>query len=232
MSIWQSRKKGANCRNRRVVHVDERLHSPHYDWEGDDGLAWSSFELMDKDAMCFWNICDHDSYNAWAEATDNYIQNTLIPQYNKVVNIGKGYYQDAPFPVSVSDRLDRIQEFIESWENSGISPNKKWYDDFKHPVQPYWYGEIRGIITYFDDAACYVDELNNICANDFKRPSCATTPPKWTLEPAPTASGSYLDGSGGPSPGNGKPGKSGLSTAVGIMAIGAAGYFGFKVLTE
>jgi len=41
-----------------------------------------------------------------------------------------------------------------------------------------------------------------------------------------------LDGSGGPSGGGGGGSSSFATKAVGIMAIGAAGYFGFKVLTE
>jgi hypothetical protein len=230
MTIWQSRKKGDKCRNRSIVNVDERLFSPHYDWDGEDGLAQSTFEFIDADAMCFWGICGSASYNAWVEATNAFIEKKLVPHYKEVLGIAKGYFGGAPIRVDILDRLNKIEDFIKSWDEADYKPNKRWYDDMKNPFAPYWWGEIRVIVTYFDDAACYFDELDKIVAVDLKRPSAAEGVPQRTLEPSPT--GSYLDGSGGPSPGNGKSGKSGMSTAIGIMAIGAAGYFGFKVLTE
>lgn len=225
-----ARKKGENCWNRQIVNVDHRLHSPFYDWDGDEGLAQSSFEFTDADAMCFWGVCSHSSYNAWVDATDEYIENVLVPHYKKTFGAAKAHFGGAPIRVDILDRLNKIKSFIQSWDEAGYQSNKQWYDDMKHPFAPYWWGEIRGIITYFDDAACYVDELDKILAEDLKRPSAAVGVPPRTLHPSPT--GSYLDGSGGPSGSGSGGGRSATTTGIGIMAIGAAAYFGYKVLTE
>jgi len=75
-----AKKKGVNCRNRLVVHAENRLHSPFYDWDGQAGLAQSSFEFIEADAMCFWGICDSKSYNAWVSATQAYFDDVLVPQ--------------------------------------------------------------------------------------------------------------------------------------------------------
>jgi len=216
-------------RNRNVVNAENRLYSPEYDWEGDPGLALSSFEVIDADAMCYWWGCGHDSYNAWVKATNAYIEERLVPHYNKVLGRAQGVYSGAPLPQHLQDRFNKIEEFIRSWEEADYRPTKTLADDFLHPLQPYWWGEIRSIIAYFDDAALYFDELNAIAAGELKSPALADGPPRRTFTPSPT--GSYFDGSGGPNQGGGNSG-SGLGKAVGIMALGGAMYFGFKVLTE
>ncbi len=223
-----ARKK--HCRNRLVVHAENRLYSPRYDWEGADGLAQTSFEFIDADAMCFWGVCDSDSYNAWVKATEKYINGELVPHYKKVLARANAQAAGAPLKTELQDKFNKIKAFIQKWDDAGYEPNKDWTDTLSHPFATYWWGEIRSIIEYFDEAACYFDTLDVIAADDLLSPALAKGAPKRTLEPSPT--GSYLDGSGGPSGGGGGGSSSFATKAVGIMAIGAAGYFGFKVLTE
>jgi len=216
-----------------VVHAEGRLHSPDYDSEGEDGLAYSSFEFFDDDAMCFWGICGPWSYNAWVEATNKYINEQLVVQYNKVFARAENHLQGAPLPQAMQDKFNKVMDAIKAWEEAGYKPNMTQLDKFAHPISLWWSSQIRAIIAHFDDAACSFDILNNIAEVDLNSPALAKGAPTRTLEPSPTASGSYLDGSGGPS--NGKKGGSEggvLGPALGIMALGGAAYFGFKVLTE
>lgn len=227
-------KKKRNARNRDVVHVDHRLHSPAYDWDGDDGLAQSRFEFFDSDAMCFFGICGPWSYNGWVRATDNYIHGVLEQQYkNKILPRIKGQYQGAPIPMDLQDQLDNVTGLIKSWDDANYRPNKDQLDKFAHPTSVWWSGQIRAIIDYFDKAACMVDILDAIAVENLNSPALALGEPNRVLKKSPTSSGSYLDGSGGPSGGSGSGGGAGFAAqAVGIMAIGGAAYFGFKVLTE
>lgn len=226
-------KKKRNARNRKVVHADHRLYSPAYDWEGDDGLAQSSFEFFDSDAMCFFGICGPWSYNAWAKSTDEYIHGVLEAQYKKKVLPGlDSLFQGAPVPQDLQDTMNKVDDLIRSWDDAGYKPDKTQLDKFAHPTTMWWSGQIRGIIDYFDRAACMVDVLDAITIDVIKRPGMAIGQPDRVLRPSPTVSGSYLDGSGGPGSSNDGGNTSFAGKAVGIMAIGAAGYFGFKVLTE
>jgi hypothetical protein len=214
------------CKNRRVVNVEGRLYSPAYDFEGDDGRAWH--ELGEGDAMCFFGVCSPASYNSWATATANFFEDELVPHYNLALNKAKGISQGAPLPTPLQDKFNKVYGFIKKWDESGIKPDKVYSDNFYHPITAYWVGEIRGIVNYFDEAACMVDYLDVILAVDLNSPAAAKGVPMRTLEAPP--GGSYLDGSGGRM--SSDKGSSFTSKAIGIMAIGAAGYFGFKVLTE
>jgi hypothetical protein len=220
-----------NARNREVVHVDHRLHSPAYDWDGDDGLAQSTFEFFDADAMCFFGICGPWSYNGWVKSTNNYIHNVLEKQYEKVIKKIKGHYQGAPVPMDLQEELNNVEALIQSWDNANYRPNKDQLDKFAHPTSMWWSGQIRAIIDYFDAAACKVDVLDAIAVELLNSPAIAIGDPRRVLKKSPTSSGVYLDGSGGPSQG-GSSNTSFAASAIGIMALGAAGYFGFKVLTE
>ncbi len=216
-----------HCSNRDIVNADKRLFSPRYDFEGDEGRAW--YELHDGDAMCFWGMCDHDSYNAWAKATGRYINKTLIPHYKKILARAEAIYGGAAFPVALSDRFNKVVEVVAAWEASGIKPDKTVGDDFVHPFAPYWFGEIRKVVDYFDQAACSFDDLDEIAITELKQPALAKGAPIRQLE---HVEGGYLGGAGGPT-GKPPPGdRSMVGMAVGIVAIGAAGYFGYKVLTE
>lgn len=223
--------KRGHCSNREIVHADKRLHSPNYDDEGDPGLNW--YELIDADAMCFWGMCGHDSYNAWVKATDAYINGEgkykLTGHYLEVKARAEAMLGGAALPLDLSDKFNEIVALINAWNEAGYRPDKTLADDFRHPIATYWWGEIRQIIEYFDRAACLYDELDRVAIEVLKQPSLAKGAPVRTLEEIP---GGYLGGHGGPS-GDAKPsGRSPLGMAVGIIAIGAAGYFGFKVLTE
>ena len=214
-----------HCRNRNIVNVDNRLYSPFYDWEGDDGLAW--YEFADRNAMCLFTMCDHDSYNAWAKATDEYIQGRLLPFYEDVLGRAKSKYSGAPMPLPLTDKFNQVKKIIDEWNASGIEPDKTLGDDFAHPVNSWWVGKIKEIIKYFDEAACMFDKLNDIAATDLESPELAQGVPEHTITPSPT--GSYFDGSGGPSKGDSK---SSTTSILGAVALGGAAYFGFKVLTE
>ncbi len=219
--------KRGHCSNRDIVNADKRLYSPRYDFEGDEGLAW--YELIDADAMCFWGMCDHDSYNAWVRATDKYINNVLVTHYKKVHSRAEAVYGGAVFPVALSDRFNKVVDLVDAWEAAGYRPDKSWTDDFIHPLSTWWWGEIRKIIDYFDQAACLFDDLDEIAIEELKQPSLAKGAPKRQLE---HVEGGYLGGVGGPAAVKKNGGGSMVGMAVGIVAIGAAGYFGFKVLTE
>jgi len=218
--------KRGHCSNRDIVNAQKRLYSPRYDFEGDDGLAW--YELIDADAMCFWGMCDHDSYNAWVKATDRYINDTLVPHYKKVLSRAEAVHGGAAFPVELTDRFNKVEDAVNSWQSAGYRADKGWSDDFRHPFATWWWGEIRKIIDYFDEAACQFDQLDDIAAHALKQPSLAKGAPIRQLE---HVEGGYLGGHGGPS-GKAKGERSVLGMAVGVVAIGAAGYFGYKVLTE
>ena len=218
--------KRGHCSNRDIVNAEKRLYSPRYDFEGDDGLAW--YELIDADAMCFWGMCDHSSYNAWVKATDRYINDTLEPHYKKILSRAEAVYGGAAFPVELSDRFNKVTDTINNWRQAGYKANKTIADDFRHPFAPHWWGEIRKIIDYFDEAACAFDQLDEIAAVELKQPSLAKGAPVRQLE---HVEGGYLGGHGGAA-GQKQGGRSVVGMAVGIIAIGAAGYFGYKVLTE
>lgn len=216
--------KIGHCSNRNVVHAD-KLYSPRYDFDREPGLAW--YEITDSDAMCFWGMCNHRSYNAWVDATDEYINETLAPHYKKILSRAEGIYGGAALPIELVDRFNKVEEIVNDWESAGYKSNKTWRDDFRNPFGPSWQGEIRQIIDHFDAAACAFDELDDIAANFLKQPALAKGAPVRQLE---HVEGGYLGGSGG----GGGPGapRSNWTRALGIVAIGAAGYFGYKVLTE
>lgn len=220
--------KRGHCSNRDVVNVENRLFSPAYDDEGDPGSAW--YEFFDSDAMCFLRMCSHEDYNAWAKATDQYINGTgsqqLTGHYNKILNRAKAVYGGAAFPLDLSDKFKKVQDHINEWNDAGYKANKTIGDDFLHPLRVYWEGQVREIINYYDEAACLFDSLDEIAVKDLKQPSIAQGGPVRSVEDVP---GGYLGGSGGP---GGKKKPSGLGMAVGLFAIGAAGYFGYKILTE
>lgn len=214
-----------HCKNRKYVNAEGRLYSPEYDFEGDDGLAW--YELTDMDAMCLLGICSHKSYNAWVKATDHYIYNVLTPHYKKVSSRAEAIYGGAVLPFELADKLNNVGLVITEWKNADYRPNKAWKDDFSTSLLT-WKGEIRKIIKHYDEAACAFDMLNDIAATDLKQPALAKGVPTQQYQPI---EGGYLGGAG-TLPGSGDQKKSSIGRAVGILALGAAGYFGYKVLTE
>ena len=178
--------------------------------------------------MCYWHICSPDSYNAWAVATAKYIENELVPHYKRISGRANAIYEGGILPQDIQDLFSNVTVFVKSWDESGIKPDKNFGDNFLHPTPQYWNGKVRLIVDFFDEAACQVDILDDIAAGPLNSKALAKGAPQRTLEPAP-GGGGYFEG---PPPSNGGKGGSTMSTALGIMAIGAAGYFGFKVLTE
>lgn len=224
-----AKSKRGNCSNREVVNVDTRLFSPRYDDEGKSDLPW--YALRDAEAMCFWGICGYSSYNAWVNATNAYINGAAATQltghYTKILNRAKGLSGGAAFPIALKDRFDKVVTVIDGWNNAGFEANKTMGDQFSHPLGYWWEGEMRKIIDHFDAAACAFDDLDSI-AIDLNQSSLVMGAPMREVE---HVQGGYLGGHGGVSSTE-KAGGSVVGTAVGLMALGAAGYFGFKVLTE
>src|SRR5690606_16426605 len=167
--------KRGHCSNRDVVNAEGRLYSPRYDFDREEGRAW--YEVTDADAMCFWGLCNHRSYNAWVDATEKYINDTLIPHYKKILARANSIFGGAALPLELADRLNKINEIINDWDNAGYQSNKTWRDDFVHPTGFYWQGQIRKIIDYYDEAACAFDDLDDIAVNGLKQPSLAKGAP-------------------------------------------------------
>jgi len=218
------------CRNRRVVHVDHRLHSPFYDWEGASGLAQSSFEFSDADAMCYWGLCGPQDVNAWFQATDNYFSIELIPQYNRIESRATAMYEGAALPLELSDRLGKVKKLINEWlQFKGVFVERSFSEGFLHPTHAYWIGEVKKIIVFFDAAACEMEALNNIAEIELKSPGLVEHVPAAQAEKPPVGD-RWLGGAGGVK----RKTEEGdmLTTALILGGIGFGGYFLFKVLTE
>lgn len=217
--------KGINCWNRDVVHVDHRLHSPVYDAEGNKGRPWW-FEPSDQHSLCYFGVCDYHSYNAWIDATDNYFVKLFIPHYNNVVGAANSQYGGAAMPQDLMDKLEQMADLINGWE-AFDKTKKVLKDQFFHTNPMYWLGETWKVSDFFDEMACQMDKLNEILVVDLKRKHMAKGAPSRTVEPV---EGGFIGNPAGTE--SSVKGMSGVGMAVGLVALGAAGYFGFKVLTE
>lgn len=208
------------CENRDEVHVDNRLHSPRY--------GRTPFEFSESMSMCYVGQCWHDSYNAWLKATKEYIRDTLAPQLNEAKQQAANVSGGGTLPMHITNTFNNIEEFIDEWESKGFE-EAFWTQDFRHPFEPYWRGRVKTITTYFDKAACYMDDLNSLLANELKAPNMVKTKAPREAK-KPPGGGTWLGGDGGST----KPGSTARTalSAVGIVALGAGAYFGFKVLTE
>lgn len=218
--------KGENCRNRSVVNVKNRLYSPAYDWDGDDGRAWN--EVADDISMCFFGHCTSASYNAWIDATDSYYKNKLIPHYEKVVKRANSFYGGAALPQEISDEFNKTQGIINSWKKFDKT-HKSMADDFWQVTTLPMRSDIRTVVDYFDDAACAVDNLNLIAAEKLKSPALAEVPPARTYDPS---EGPFLGGSGRAKNGEGGSSMGAVGVGLGVVAAGAGAFFLYKVLTE
>lgn len=211
------------CKDRRVVHVDNRLHSFEYD------NAW--YETGPASAMCYWSMCNHLAYNDWLRETNKYIYDDLKPHYTEVRARTQAISGGSALPMNLSDRFKQIDDFIKRWESENFKSARP-ADVFIHPTPMYWMGKIQEVVKYFDKAACYVADLNDIADNAISSPGLSkrSTPP--SVKEPPGKGDSWLGNpAGGSSEGGSVSGGTALNI-VGLVAIGAAGYFGFKVLTE
>jgi hypothetical protein len=213
-----------NCWNRNVVHVDHRLHSPVYDAEGKKGRPWW-IEATDQHSMCFFAVCEYNSYNAWIDATDAYFNNEFIPHYEDILSVVEGHYGGAAMPQDYSDLFNKLAAFINEWL-AFDKTHRSFKDMFFHSNPQYWESKTRVVVNFFDEAACNVDLLDEITI-DMGRKHKAKGVPKRSLQPV---EGGFLGNPAGTE--TSSKGMSGVGMAVGLVAIGAAGYFGFKALTE
>jgi len=215
---------GKHCRNRDVINVDNRLHSPDYDFEGDPGMAWYEWDPWTEHepaAMCGYGVCMGGDADRWTSATNKYYEETFLPLLREARRLADAQTQGGPTPFQVQAVLNRAQQVGDDWKEFRDTKSAPWA--FNIPaINNYVYS----IVKHFDTLACDgVDPLNELL-DEFgavhltkkaseRRPS------------APPSGGSWL--TGGPS---GEPSKGGGLGVVGWLAIGAAGYFGFKALTE
>lgn len=221
------RRPGGHCRNRDIVNIDNQLYSPDYDWEGDlSGGAWYEYlgavvsgSFASTIAMCDFMNCDDDDADRWTLGTDRYITKEFRPQLAKTKQIIEAYTGGSPPTIPQQEIINQSEKLLKDWK------------EFQKKERPseFWSGEFRGyvhsIVQFFDRAACLMDDLNDI-ADEVGASHLTNRAP--TLEPkAPPDGGSWIRGGGtdiaAPSSGMG---------ALGWIALGAAGYFGFKVLTE
>lgn len=219
---------GEHCKNRDIVNVGNQLFSPDYDFEGDDEGTWYeyafgafTFNRPSRIAMCSFGVCMGGDIERWKVATGRYIEKEFKPQLAKTRKIIAAYSQNAPPTMEQQDVLNRAEKLIKDW---------KEFQDLEEP-SAFWMNEITGyihsIVRIFDRAACLMDELNDL-ADDMGASHLANRAPILEPKSAPDGGSWIRGGAGG---GDGLAPTTGLGV-VGWIALGAAGYFGFKVLTE
>lgn len=216
-------KKG-HCSNRDIVNVARRLYSPKYSDDGKPRDKW--YHIMDNWQMCYYNRCNYDSYNDWVTATDKYINGKDLLQLSgrikRAESVIRSKLGGAPMPDTYFKRFEKFKNFVDSWNDSGIRPNKTWSDIFVHPSGQYWKGKVSGIVDWFDKASCMYDEVEEL--------ELELTGDRSNIIGAPTmvADGNYF--------GNEKvippPDNSILSKSAGALLIVGAGLLAYKMLTE
>lgn len=222
-----AKRPGGHCRNRDIVNVDYQLFSPDYDFEGDSDATW--YEYMQgiiggsgpsKIAMCGFWACTADDALRWTDATNRYFDKEFRPQLAKTKQIIAAYTGGSPPTIEQQGVINQAEKLVKEWKEFQTKevPSAFWTDEIK--------GYIHSIVQYFDRAACLMDDLNDL-ADDMGASHLTNRAP--VLEPkAPPDGGSWIRGGGTDVP----PPSTGGIGVLGWVAIGAAGYFGFKVLTE
>jgi hypothetical protein len=212
-----------SCENKDVVNVANRLHSPFYD------TSW--YQLHDGMAMCYWYRCGPEDVNAWFKATEKYYDETLIPLLARTRKRADAVYGGAALPQKISDVFSKVAGDIAAW--SAFSDEFKppsLLNEFAHPHPDYWMGEAKEIVRFFDEAACRVDDLNDILELELDSAALAERPPLHQANPPPDGN-SWFEGDDARAGGGGSSVGVG-GTAVGLILVGAGLYFGYKVLTE
>ncbi len=218
------------CKNREVVNVDNRLYSPSYDWEGDPNGAWHELHMGNAGSMCTWSYCGVGDAIAWRDAADEFINGTLKKHLMSIERNVSLHTQGGPAPLEIQGRLNEVKDFLKDWsdfykkEVPFANLGKALPLPFS-PLRPAIEGYTMEIVEYFDRAACYMDDLNEI-SEEIGAVQAVKRPP--VLEPeSPPDGGSWIRGG---STEELVP-KTGMGV-VGWMLIGVAGYFGYKALTE
>lgn len=232
------------CQDRNVVHVGKRLHSPEY------GRPW--YEVTDSDAMCYFGICSAASYNDWLDATGRYIEGQVRPQYNKLEKEATIAYGGSPggLPDDLKNILNSVAKFLDDWDHFDLAEqqDKRVPTDRKTKYSPVssftatgitWGYRVKSVVRYFDEAACFVMEMNHIAAKRLERPDLMSKEERWESRLSQEG-GSVLNRPDSQKGYNNKAeqtssGGSGVKTALGLagfVAIGGAIYFGFQVIRD
>jgi len=224
------------CQDRKVVHVNNRLHSYDYD------RAW--YEFGPEDAQCYLGLCNPRAYSDWRKAAMRYIDESLRPHFLEIQQDTSDALGSLVPPAHIDKKFKEISEFLDEWdeiterpfEDGGLPEINNIRAGFWNPLRAFWNGKIIEVVKYFDDAACYFADLNDIAKG--YSPGSVKKPRGRVAKTAPDG-GSWLNrsdsdkgiGGGGGGGGGGISTNTALS-AVGVIAIGGALYFGYKVLTE
>ena len=222
-----SKRAGGHCRNRDIVNVDNQLFSPDYDFEGDENPTWYEYAMSvftslspSKAAMCSFGMCMGGDIERWKGVTNRYFTKEFKPQLAKTKQIISAYTGGAPPTIEQQGVLNQSEKLIKDW------------DEFQDKEEPWAWrtdeitGYIHSIVQHFDRAACLMDDLNDL-ADELGASHLSNRAPIMEVK-GPPDGGSWIRG-GGVDEGGASTGGIGM---LGWVAIGAAGYFGFKVLTE
>ena len=180
-------------------------------------------------SMCGWAICGAGDAESWRKAANKFIQGTLKKQLKKVKRKVEIYTGGGPIPLETQAGFNEIRDFLKEWD-SFRAKEIPW--SFNMPAVE---GHIRQTIDYFDRAACYIDDPEgfnlNAVAEEIHAPDAVKRAPVVPDAGSAPDGGSWFRGGGGVGePPVGEPSR-GIGV-IGWVALGAAGYFGFKVLTE
>lgn len=217
--------KGQWCRNRRALTPDKRRHSPSYDDEGDPGQAWyEGFGVIKEAAYCTFGDCTDTDRKIWEKFTQNFFLRTFNPA---VANLR----QAVPTPHSdlVRTSLSEAGAVNKSF-NAHLSQVRRDDHGFWSPMA--LHSDIEGLINHMDEAACQLDFVISPLMVAVGRGDLAPSGPKEILPTGAPGGKKWIDGGAG---GGGAPPKEegSLGTkAVGVVLLGGALYFGYKVLTE
>lgn len=211
-------KVGEYCRNRIKLTPDGRRHSPSYDDEGDPGTLWHEWGVAD-DAYCTFGGCTKTDLTAWEGFTDRFFSKNFKPALNNlrrqqlIADVAKKAIKNG-------DELVASYNMHKAWVRK-VDPGFWSPMDLSQAIE--------GTINHLDEAACQMDMvINPIIAVIAGRPGLAGGPAHVSPTKAP-GNRDWING-GKPSPKNG--GASPAMIGLGVVALGAASYFAFKVLTE
>jgi hypothetical protein len=210
---------GRACRNRKVLSPDGRRHSPSYDDEGETGGAWHEWGIAD-DAYCTFGGCTKTDRTVWEKFTERFFSSKFKPALDNLKQSGL-----------ISDEAKKAikngDDLVASY-NAHTAHVRKINPGFWSPMD--LSEAIEGTINHLDEAACQrdfvIDPLLEVVAG---RPGKASGPAHIPVTGAP-GGGAWINGGGRKPPP--KEGASPGMIAVGVVLLGAASYFGYKVLTE
>lgn len=216
--------RGKMCRNRsHVTGPERRRHSPVYDDDGDPGNGW--LEMGDADVMCTAGYCTGTDSEVWLRATNVFFEKKFRPGYDKL----KTVIASSGMPGTDPQRrvLDDAKQLMDGWQKHQAAvkadPPSVW-NAFR------LWGVIETTVNYFDEGSCLLENDIDVEICKIRPGLCGQKNEEGLLGPAP-GGGPWVGG--GRRPGQPpKPPASPAAIAAGVVLLGAASYFGFKVLTE